>query len=126
MRRNIFLVFIGLETLAVGIYLMLQRNALLDDQNDRIIHMIHEMGNYEWSAMLMGLGLVALVIGILNTNRYNIQLILLTLLGALWCAYSMFFTLNDLHFGKPFQLGTLLSIFNFILILFDAYFGRRG
>lgn len=126
MRRHIFLVFIGLETLAVGVFLMLQHNALLDDPNDRVIHMIHQMGSIEWAIMLIGLGVVSLIVGMLNVKQHSVQQIILILLGGLWCAYSLFFWINDIHFGPGLKLGTLLSSFVFIQILFEAYFGRRG
>lgn len=124
MKRNIFLLLNGLETIAVGIYLLVQRNALLDDHSSRVMHMVHEMGNAQWAAVLIAVGAIALVIGVLNTNRYGAQISVLIVLGGLWFAYAVFFTFSDLHFMTPFHLGTLLSWFVFIQILFEAYFGE--
>lgn len=126
MKRNIFLVFTGLETLAVGVFLMMQRNALMDDPTDRVVHMIHQMGSIEWATLLIVLGAVSLVVGVLDVKKYNIQQVILILFGGLWCAYSLFFWINDIHFGPGLKLGTLLSIFVFVQILFEAYFGKRG
>lgn len=126
MKRNIFLFFTGLETLAVGVFLMMQRNALMDDPTDRVVHMIHQMGSIEWAILLMVLGAVSLVVGVLDVKKYNIQQVILILFGGLWCAYSLFFWINDIHFGPGLKLGTLLSIFVFVQILFEAYFGKRG
>lgn len=124
MKRNIFLVFNGLETIAVGIYLLVQRNALLDDHSSCVMHMVHQMGNAEWATVLIAIGAITLVIGALNTNRYGAQISVLIVLGGLWFAYAAFFTFSDLHFMTPFHLGTLLSWFVFIQILFEAYFGE--
>ncbi|WP_346708981.1 hypothetical protein [Limosilactobacillus oris] len=126
MKRNIFLVFTGLETLAVGVFLMMQRNALMDDPTDRVVHMIHQMGSIEWATLLIVLGAVSLVVGVLDVKKYNIQQVILILFGGLWCAYSLFFWINDIHFGPGLKLGTLLSTFVFVQILFEAYFGKRG
>lgn len=126
MKRNIFLVFTGLETLAVGVFLMMQRNALMDDPTDRVVHMIHQMGSIEWAILLIVLGAVSLVVGVLDVKKYNIQQVILILFGGLWCSYSLFFWINDIHFGPGLKLGTLLSIFVFVQILFEAYFGKRG
>lgn len=126
MKRNIFLIFNGLETIAVGIYLLVQRNALLDDHSSKVMHMIHQMANAEWAAVLIAIGAIALIVGILNTNRFGIQVLILILLGGIWFAYAFFFTFSDLHFMVPFHLGTLLSWFVFIQITFEAYFGEVG
>jgi hypothetical protein len=47
-------------------------------------------------------------------------------LGACWAAYFVAFVLQDLHFGPGVHLGTILSAFVFIHVLYDAYAtGRR-
>lgn len=124
MKRNIFLALNGLETIAVGIYLLVQRNALLDDHSSRVMHMVHEMGNAQWAVILIAVGVLAMIVGLCNINRSAIQTVILIVLGGLWFAYAAFFTFSDLHFMTPFHLGTLLSWFVFIQILFEAYFGE--
>lgn len=125
MKRNIFLVLNGMQTIAIGIFLLIQRYTLLDDHSDRAIHLVHYMGDAEWATVLIVLGSIGFVVGLLDTDRYHIQKIILILLGGIWFAYSLFFIMNDLHFGQPVHLGTILSSFVFIQILFEAYFGGR-
>ena len=124
MKRNIFLTLTGLEAIAVGIFLLVQRNILLDDHNDKIMHFAHQMGDPEWAALLIAVGVAALVIGLLSTNKYFIQTAMLIILGGLWLAYAFFFTFSDFHFGKPLHLGDLLAWFVFLQIAFEAYFGE--
>lgn len=124
MKRNIFLNLTGLETIAVGVFLLIQRNILLDDYSDKVMHFVHQMGNTEWAVLLIIVGASALIIGLLNTNRYGAQTITLIILGGLWLAYAFFFTFNDFHFGNPLHLGDLLAWFVFLQITFEAYYGE--
>lgn len=124
MKRNIFLTLTGLETITVGILLLVQRNILLDDHNDKVMHFVHQMGNSEWAALLIAVGAAALVIGLLNINKYFTQTAMLIILGGLWLAYAFSFTFSDFHFGNPLHLGDLLAWFVFLQITFEAYFGE--
>lgn len=124
MKRNIFLTLTGLETIVVGVFLLIQRNILLDDHNDKVMHFVHQMGNAEWAALLIAVGAAALAIGLLNSNRYGAQTIILIILGGLWLAYAFFFTFSDFHFGKPLHLGDMLAWFVFLQVAFEAYYGE--
>lgn len=125
MKRNIFLVLTGLETISVGFFLLIQRNILMDDANDKMMHFVHMMGNTQWSILLMAVGTFSLLIGLFNVNKWAMQNVTLIVLGGLWLAYAFSFTFTDVHFGKPIHLGDFLCCFIFIQILFEAYFGKR-
>ena len=124
MKCNAFLTLTGLETIVVGVFLLIQRNILLDDHNDKVMHFVHQMGNAEWAALLIAVGALALVIGILDVNKYAAQTVILIVLGGLWLAYAFSFTFSDFYFGNPLHLGDLLAWFVFLQITFEAYFGE--
>lgn len=126
MKRHYFLVFTGLETMAVGVLLLLQKHFFVDSHNNRMVHVIHHMGDPDWAVLLMVIGLVAVLIGATNLQRHGAQKIILIILGGLWFSYSLFFVMNDINSGQPLRLGTLLSCFIFLEIATEAYYGEEG
>lgn len=126
MRRNIFVAFTGLATLAVGMYLLLEHHFMRDDPSDRLVHISQYMGNINWAVILMVVGTVAAVVGLTNYNKYHAYSVMIIILSALWCAYFVAFLIQDIHFGQPIRLGTVLTGYVFVQILVEARFGGGG
>lgn len=123
MKRNIFLTITGLETLLVGIFLGIQKDALLDDPHDRFVHLTYYMGNMPWSIILITAGLATIAIGLSSFDKWHLQSVTLILMSAVWCAYFVVFLVQDLHFSQPLHLGTVLVGMVFLRILVEARYG---
>lgn len=123
MKRDTFLATTGLETLLVGLCVLFSRSDLMDDPNDHIVHIVHHVCDLNWSIALIAIGLIAITIGLTNFNKHNAQLIMLIVLGGLWCAYSFAFVVIDLHFHKSLGVLSVLTVCVFIRILVEARYG---
>lgn len=123
MRRNIFLSITGFETILVGVCMWWQRQFFLDDPKDKFIHTVHHMAGVNWSIALITVGLVAIVVGLTNYHKHNAQIIVLIVLGGLWCAYSLVFLIMDIHFKQSIGLLSMLTTCVFIRILVEARYG---
>lgn len=126
MRKNVQITLTGFWTLAVGIYLAIQQHYLRDDPNDRIIHIMAQLGDIYWAVALITIGTIAITIGLTHYNRHHAYSIMTVVLSALWCAYFFALLLQDLHFGGTVKLGAMLVGAEFISILVDARFGNGG
>ncbi|MEE6647754.1 hypothetical protein PS395_00785 [Limosilactobacillus pontis] len=125
MKRNIYLIWSGVETLIVGIFITFRHHFMRDDPNDLIIHVIRHLGDTDWTILLIVIGVIAVGIGLTGFNRWHLQSIAIILLGALWFAYFAVFFIQDIHFGSRFHLSTLMTGLIFISILVEARYGGR-
>lgn len=126
MKRNIFLSITGFETMLVGFCVFWGRNLVVDDPSDRLVHIVHHVYDVNWSIALITIGLVAMIIGLTDYSKHNAQLIMLIVLGALWCAYSFAFIVIDIHFHQAIGVMSALTVSVFLRILIEARYGRYG
>lgn len=125
MKRNIFLATTGLETILVGLCVFFSRADLMDDPNDHIVHIIHHVCDLNWSLALITIGMVAVIIGLTNFDKHHAQMIMMIVLGGLWCAYSFAFVVIDIHFHRSLGILSVLTICVFIRILVEARYGTN-
>lgn len=127
MKRNIYLSLTGIESLAVGIYLVAKRHMLQDDPHNLPVHVIHHMGDTGWGVALIIVGLIVTAVGLTNFNRWHAKSVMIIALSALWFAYFVAFLLQDIHFpGGGIQLSTVMTDFVFVQILVEARYGGAG
>ena len=120
MKRNIYLSLTGIESLAVGIYLVAKRHMLQDDPHNLPVHVIHHMGDTGWGVALIIVGLIVTAVGLTNFNRWHAKSVMII---ALFVA----FLLQDIHFpGGGIQLSTVMTGFVFVQILVEARYGGAG
>lgn len=123
MKRNIFLTLTGLETLVIGVFLSFQRHLIRDDPNDRLVHVIHHMGDIDWAFILIAIGLITTVIGMTNYNRHHAETVMMIVLSAVWCAYFVTFLVQDIHFPGIIGIKTIMTGFVFVQVLVEARYG---
>ena len=120
------LIIIGSETLACGLIMLLDHSYFADDTKRPVMHFVYGLGGFDWTGTLCVIGLLALIIGIIKVDRIKhvrLDIIMISLLGSLWLAYTVTFFIQD-YYGprEAIDLKTVMSLFVFVQILHSAYY----
>ena len=120
------LIIIGSETLACGLIMLLDHSYFSDNTKRPVMHFVYGLGGPEWTGTLCVIGLLALLIGIIRIDRIKhvrIDIIMISLLGSLWLAYTVTFVIQDYYGPKEvIDLKAVMSLFVFVQILHSAYY----
>lgn len=119
------LIILGAESLSCGLIMLLDHSYFADSARRPIVHLLYELGGPEWTITLSLVGLVALLIGIIRIDRikrFRIDILMISLLGALWLTYTTTFFIQGFYGPKEaIDLKTVMALFVFIQILHSAY-----
>lgn len=125
MRRIVYLIEIGIETIAIGFYMILDQMAMRDDPHSPAVHAMHQLNGTNWAAVMVILGSMIVVLTLVGYGSARFMSYVLIFAGALWFLYTVAFFVADLDFGK-LKISTILSFGVFVEILTIAWFSDDG
>lgn len=124
-KRNHFTLVTGLETLLLGAYLIYVNNVFKEPPTDHLRHIVQHAQDPYLSIMLVAVGTLALVVAVLDTNKYRAKRIALVLMVLVWSAYFVLFMWHDLHTPGPLKFGTLLIGFVLVRLFAELAWGDK-
>lgn len=120
-----YLLEIGIETIAIGFYMFLDHMAMRDDSRSPAVHAMHQLNDTNWTALMVILGSMIVVLTLVGYGSARFMSYVLIFAGALWFLYTVAFFVADLDFGK-LKISTILSFGVFVEILTIAWFSDDG
>lgn len=125
MRRIVYLIEIGIETIAIGFYMFLDHMAMRDDPRSPAVHAMHQLNGTNWAAIMVIFGAAIVALTLVGYSSTRFMSYVLIFAGALWFLHSVAFFIADLDFGQ-LKISTILSFGVFVEILTVAWFNDDG
>lgn len=115
-RFNRFIAINGLETIALGLYMLLIKDIFANEQ-DKFVNILKHTQDPFFSCILIGIGLTAFFVAILNLHKHREKALVLSLMFGAWLTLLVILMWRDFNSpGASFGLASLLMIFVLINI----------
>lgn len=115
----------GVETLLLGMYLIYVSNVFQEPPTDHFRHIVQHAQDPYLSVMLVTVGTIALVVAVLDTNKFRAKRIALVAMVMVWAAYFMLFLWHDFNTPGPLKFGTLLIGFVLLRLFLELAWGDK-
>ncbi|GAX07044.1 hypothetical protein IWT25_02392 [Secundilactobacillus pentosiphilus] len=127
-KRNHFLVISGLETLMLGAYIIYVQHIFNPSHYYRKAEMAHIVMHAQdpgMAIMLVCVGMLAIITGCWDINRFKAKRISLVMMSSIWSIYFVAFFYHDLSRPGPIGFGTFLVGFILIRLFAEALWGDK-
>ena len=120
-RRYTFLIITGVESILVGLSFLVHPT-FKDDVTKPVLHAFSFFGSSWGSMVLILTGVLLLVVGLLKTNRYHLDQIVLALGTGVWLALFMTYLVLDVFnpYNFGFSADTVLIGFVVVRLLVES------
>lgn len=124
-RKNRFVAVTGLETAALGIYLLLVNNVFLDERDYLGRFLAHAQDPlFAWA--LIAIGVFAFLVAIFDVQKHHAYRLSLSAIVGIWTTYFVIFAWHDWNApGIPIHLSSVLIVFLIINLLVELIGGPR-
>jgi bacteriorhodopsin len=119
MKLEKYLISEGIETTVIGFYFSITQQQLKDDPDQPFVHLLHSLGSPYWSAVMILIGVIALLVGLLAIRTKWVNRTALALLAGIWLIYAVAFVTQAIDFGH-LDLTTIFVAFTFVFIVTQA------
>lgn len=124
-RRNYFMMITGVQTLALGAYLIYTANVFKEPPTDHLRHIIQHAQDPYLGILLVSVGTLAVAVAILDTNKYRAKRFALVAMVMVWTAYFALFVWHDMHVPGPMKFGTILIGFVLVRLFVELAWGDK-
>lgn len=124
-KRNRFISVMGLETSALGLYLLFIKN-IFDDEKDIFAPFIHHAQDPFIVWALIVFGFFAFIVGTFNLHGHYQMRASLSLMFGIWVAYFVILFWHDMNApGIQFHLSSVLIIFVIVNLFMELREGEE-
>lgn len=119
-KRNWLLIWIGLNTLSLGVFFIYVSNFLADEDFDHARSLFTHFEDPDMAILLVIVGVTCVLSGLWHVQLYKAQAVSLIMAGSVWSMYLVTFVFHDLHTPGPINFSTMYAISMLSAILMAA------
>ncbi|KRM91610.1 hypothetical protein [Fructilactobacillus florum] len=124
-NQNRFIAIAGLETTALGLYLLVIKNVFASE-SDFLAHFLVHAQDPIIVYFLIAIGVFSFIVGSSGITKHHMHRLAISLMVGVWTTYLVIFMWHDANApGIPFHLSSVLMIFLIINLFVEMIGGNH-